>query len=159
MADKLYKVNEPIELGYQAPNKESGLTGPNAPIAEIYLPNKMKDSSFPDVELVEVGSSGTYRGSFTPDQEGTWQVVIHKADGDGQVTKSFSVGAVNIQDIYTDAAKAADLTNGINSINTNVDDVETNIRGADNDTLKTLSDQIDAVDSKVSTLDTPPMAF
>ena len=177
MAEKLYKVNEAIELGYQAPNKQSGLSGV---VAEIYLPNKEKDSSFPDVTLVEVGNSGTYRGEFTPDQQGTWQVIMHKDDGDGQVTKNYSVGGYNvhsvgeaIDDIDSDVASLdtkvdtrADTTDG------KVDDLDSDVAAVDGkvdavdakaDTthtkIDTVEGKIDDISNSVGALDTPPMAF
>ena len=94
--NKPYKLNEEIEFGYQAPNAVSGLEDA---VAEIYLPDKVKDSSFPDVVLEEVGDTGTYRGAFTPDSLGVWQVIMHLAGGDGQVNKAYSVGNYNIHDI------------------------------------------------------------
>jgi len=99
MADKLFKINEAIEIGYQAPNAATGLL---EVVAEIYLPNKTKNSFFPNVELVEVADTGTYRGSFTPNAVGTWQVIIHKAGAlskEGQVIKAYSVGNYNLNDI------------------------------------------------------------
>jgi len=138
MAEKNYKVGEEIPLGYQAPNKESGLVGPNAPIAEIYLPDTgsgiLKDTNFPDVELLEVGSSGTYRGLFTPDQQGEWQVVQHKADGDGQVTLKFSVGAYNVH-----------------SVGEKVDTVDGK--------MGSIQTTLGSIENKVDAIDTPPMAF
>lgn len=97
MADKLFKVGEPISIGYQAPNKPSGLTI----IAEIYLPGppKHKDSSYPDVTLEEVEDTGTYVGEFTPDAQGNWQVICHLEDGSGQIVKGYSVGGHNIHSI------------------------------------------------------------
>lgn len=94
--DKQFKLNEEIEFGYQAPNATTGLVDV---IAEIYLPNRTKDSNFPDVTMVEVGDSGTYRGIFTPDALGVWQVIMHLAGGDGQVNKAYSVGNYNMQDV------------------------------------------------------------
>jgi len=137
MADKNYKVNEVIDLGYQAPNKETGLTV----IAEIYLPNKSKDSTFPDVVLVEVGNSGTYRGEFTPDQVGTWQVLTYKEGGDGQVVRNYSVGEHNVHSVGE----------AIGSVNAAVADVDSDVAALDS--------KLDNIDSKVSALDTPPMAF
>ena len=131
MAEKNYKVGEAVSLGYQAPNKESGLVI----IAEIYLPDKTKDIvNFPDVTLVEVGSSGTYRDEFSPDVEGTWQVITHKAGGDGQVVKNYSVGAHNVHSV-------GDL-----------------VAAVDNK-IDVVDGKVVALDIKVSALDTPPMAF
>jgi len=104
--DKLYKKGEVIEFGYQAPNATSGLSDVTA---EIYLPGKMKDSNFPDITMVEVGDTGTYRGEFTPNETGVWQVVMHLASGDGQVNKAYSVGNYNLHEVgaAVDAVQAA----------------------------------------------------
>ena len=96
MAEQNYKNNEPIDLIYQAPNKESGLTGV---IAKIILPSGFPDSNFPDENLIERGSTGTYHGTFTPNQVGDWQLIFHKADGSGQVTKTYSVGDHNVNSV------------------------------------------------------------
>jgi len=98
MAEKLFKINEATEIGYQAPNAETGLAGV---VAEIYLPGKIKDSSFPDVVLEEVANTGTYRGTFIPDAVGVWQVIMHKADGDGQLNRGYCVGHYNLEDVGT----------------------------------------------------------
>lgn len=88
MTEKQFKVDEAIEIVYQAP-KESGLAG--VIIAEIFLPNDAKDSAFPDLVLREIGSSGVYKCLFTPDQEGEWKVVIYKSNGEGPTVKRYSV--------------------------------------------------------------------
>lgn len=129
MAEKNYKVGEVIEVVYQAPNKQSGLD--NA-VVEIFLPNDQKDSAFPDEILTEIGSTGTYKGTFTPDAEGEWKVICHKADGDGQVVKRYSVGGHNVH-----------------SVGAKVDAVDAQ--------LDTVESKIDTLDTKVGSLDTPPM--
>jgi outer membrane murein-binding lipoprotein Lpp len=139
MAEKLYKVNEAIELGYQAPNKETGLVGV---VAEIYLPNKQKNTFHPDVALVEVEATGTYRGEFTPDEQGTWQIIMHKADGDSQVTKSYSVGAHNV---HTVGEAVGTVDGKIVTVDGKVDTVDGKVVAA--------TGKIDTVDSKVVTLD------
>ena len=130
MADKSFKINEAIVLGYQSPNKESGLTV----LAEIYLPSTLQDTNFPNIVLVEVGSSGTYRGEFVPDEPGVWQVIMYKSGGDGQVTKSFSVGSHNVHSVGE----------AIGTVASKVDAVQTTV---------------DNIASNVGALDTPPMAF
>jgi hypothetical protein len=96
MADRAYKINEPIVISYQAPNAESGLVGV---VADIYLPGDVKDSSYPSVELVEIESTGNYVGNFTPDDYGVWRVLMHKADGSGQVPKGYSVGDYDVHSV------------------------------------------------------------
>jgi hypothetical protein len=188
MAESNYKVNEAIEIVYQAPNKESGLTGVTAVIAEIYLPNDDKNSNFPDIELVEIGSEGIYNGHFTPDEQGEWKAIIHKSGGDGQVVKRYSVGAHNVSSVgdevgvvdgkivsldtkvdanatTTDAnvdAKIGALENvSKTEVNAEVDQALTDYdvsTKADEDAAHATTDgKIDALDIKVSSLDTPPM--
>ncbi|MBE3101019.1 MAG: hypothetical protein IMZ47_01965, partial [Firmicutes bacterium] len=95
--DKQFKLNEAIEFGYQAPNATTGLVDV---VAEIYLPNKTKDIvNFPDIILAEVADTGTYRGSFIPNELGVWQVIMHLGSGDGQVNKAYSVGNYNLHEI------------------------------------------------------------
>lgn len=96
MADRNYKIDEPIAISYQSPNAESGLTGI---VAEIYLPSGVKDSNYPNVELVEIENTGNYIGTFTPNAYGVWRVLIHKSDGTGQVPKAYSVGGFDIHSI------------------------------------------------------------
>jgi len=95
MSSQRYLIGETVDLGYQAKGGATGLTI----IAEIYLPNREKDINFPDVTLVEVGTTGTYRGEFTPDQVGTWQVITHVQGGHGQTVGKFIVAAHNISSV------------------------------------------------------------
>lgn len=136
MAERNYKVNEPIKVLYQAPNRQSGLTDI---VGEIYLPNGSKDSNFPDVSFTERGNSGTYSGSFTPDALGEWQVIVHQSDGSGQVTKQYSVGYYDVTGVGV----------AVEEVETKIDTVDTKV-----DTVET---KIDILDTKVSSLDTPPM--
>ena len=111
MADKLFKVGDPISFGYQTPNKQNGMVV----IAEIYLPGppKHKDSSYPNVTLDEVEDTGTYVGEFTPDEQGNWQVICHLEDGSGQIVKGYSVGGHNIDSI---GEKLVEIGNQVNSV-------------------------------------------
>lgn len=189
------KVGVLIEQTYQATKATSGLTDVTM---EIYDETRAKDGvNFPDVTMTEIGSTGRYYGSFTPDAEGFWRVMIDSATKSGKVVRDFkivghdidsvgdAVGALN--DISTaevnaqvdtaladyDAPTKAELDSGLAGlndvstaeVNTQVDTAladydgptkaeldasELAIRGADNDTLETLSDQLDAVEG-------PPM--
>jgi hypothetical protein len=158
MAEKVYKVNESVELGYQAPGRASG----KVVIAEIYLPNKAKDSNFPDITLVEVGNSGTYRGSFTPDAQGEWQAILHLDDGEGQVVKRFSVGGHNVHSV---GEAVGGVHGAIDAVEVKVDAVDDKVDAVDAKVVA-VDAKVDAVDAKidglelqVDSLDTPPMAF
>jgi hypothetical protein len=164
MAERDFKVNDVIPVIYQAPNAETGLVGI---VAEIYLPNGSKDTNFPDVALVERGSSGTYVGEFTPNAQGEWQTICHKAGGDGQVTKRYSVGAHNVHSV----GEAVGTVDGkVVAVDGKVDTVDGKVVtvGGKVDTVDgkvvTATGKIDALDAKVTALgtavgalDSPPM--
>jgi hypothetical protein len=95
MAEKNLLVNEEIEILYQAPNKQTGLTI----TAEIILPSGSKDSNFPDLTLSELLGKGVYTGTFIPNVGGEWKVIVHTDTGDGQVVKRYSVGSYNLHTI------------------------------------------------------------
>lgn len=96
MARKNYKVNEPIKVYYQAPDKQSGLLDVKC---EVFDAQDLIDSTRSGY-MVEVGSSGRYNHIFTPDAEGDWSVqIVIESTGSGAVTKHFSVGEYNIQEI------------------------------------------------------------
>jgi len=129
MSERNLKVGNPITIAYQTLNKETGATV----VSEIYLPAGVKDLvNFPDVTLLERGSSGSYVGTFTPDDVGEWVVLTHKADGSGQVMKRFSVGHHNMQSVGDDVNTIQGVTTSIES-------------------------KVDAIDLKVGAIDTPPM--
>lgn len=135
MADRHYKVDEPIEIIYQAPNKQTGLTIE----AEIILPGNVKDSNYPDLILTEVLGKGVYRGDFTPDTQGEWKVVVHDDTGDGQVVKRYPVGG---HDVHSVGEKLNDIDTSIDDVDIQLDSVET---------------KIDSISTQVGSLDTPPM--
>ena len=128
MGDTLYKVDEAIKVVYQAPNAESGL---NNIKMGIYDELSSESSDYPDVILTEIGSSGRYEGSFTPDVKGDWTAVIEKADGSGKVVKHYSVGAYNV-----------------NTLGENIDGVSTDV-GAVDAAVVTLDGNVATLDTKV----------
>jgi len=145
MADKLYKVNEEIKIVYQAPNAESGLTNITM---EIYDETGTKSSDYPDVTMSEIGSSGRYVGTFTPDAGGDWIITITKADGSGKVMKHYSIGDYNIDSLGT----------AIEGVSTDVAVVNSNVDGVVTE-LDAISAQVDTIDGKVDGIQStsPPM--
>ena len=94
MASKIYKVNEPIEVLYQALNCSTG----------VQIDMSVYDASHTyigedPIVLSEFGTTGRYYGSFTPDTEGDWTVMLQQSNGDGKKSESFSVGTYDLQDI------------------------------------------------------------
>jgi len=150
MGQGTYKVNEVIEVTYQSSGSVSGLTDVTM---EIYDETRAKDGvNFPDVTMTEIGSTGRYYGTFTPDAAGKWRVMVDSATKPGKLVKDYDIVAHNIDSI-------GNAVDGLNDISTTqvateletydaakkaeLDTTESNIRGADSDTLKTISDQID----------------
>ena len=136
MAQGTYKIDEVIEVTYQASGGASGLSDI---IMEIYDESGAKDiADFPDVTMAEISSSGEYGGSFTPDAVGTWRVVINSATSPGKVPRQFNVTDHNIDSI-------GGAVGGLNNISSA--EVNTEVDSA-------LSDYDVA---KVSDITTPPM--
>jgi len=154
----LFKVGELIEVTYQAAKLTTGLTDVTM---VIYDETKALDGvNFPDVVLTEIGVTGRYYGSFTPDAEGFWNVMINSATKSSPVPKQFMVTAHNLDSVGDAIAALNNLSAA--AVNAEVDTAladydaptkaeldatELAIRGADSDTLETLSDQIDNVES------------
>jgi len=192
MPQGLYKSTQVIEVTYQAMAATSGLTDV---IMEIFDESGAKDVvNFADVTMTEIGSSGRYKGSFTPDAVGKWRVMIDSVTVTGKTIKDFDVVAHNVASVgdavstvdgkvvtvsgkvdtvdgKVDTAQAAiDALNNVSAAEVNaqvdsalsdydaptkaeIDASESSIRGADSDTLKTLSDQLDGIAGSVA----PPM--
>jgi hypothetical protein len=149
MAQGLYKLNEAIKFTYQAANATTGLTV----TMEIFDETGAKDLiNFPDVTLTEIGTTGRYVGSLTPDATGVWTIMAAAAGGSGKIVKQYDVATYNVDavgaamakdsTVAKDAtvAKEASVAKEATLLQTEID-----IRGVDGDTLKTLSDQIDTL--------------
>lgn len=149
MGKRDLRVNQSITLLYQAPNRASGETV----VAEIYLPNGSKDSNFPDFNLTERGSSGTYTGEFTPDELGEWQVIIHLDGGSGQVTKRYSVGTYDVTGV---GSAVEDVDTKVDTVNGKADTINTKVDGIDTQ-LDTVESKIDDINTQVGSIDSPPM--
>jgi hypothetical protein len=147
-----HKVNKQIEVTYQAAGAQSGLTDVTMVIYDET--HSLDGVNFPDVTMTEIGSSGRYYGAFTPDAEGEWNVLINSATAPGKVVKHYNI-------IAHDVDSVGDAVGGLNDLSSSdvagelatydaptkaeLDTAESNIRGTDADTLKSISDQIDAL--------------
>lgn len=151
------KVNNAIEVTYQASESQVGLTDVTMVIYDET--HALDGTNFPDVTMVEIGSTGRYYGSFTPDVVGNWTILIDSATKPGKVMKKYRVGSHDENSVGAliealNDLSSADVTAVFNAYDpptkAELDTAESNIRGTDSDTLKTLSDQLDSVAS-------PPM--
>jgi len=214
MAAGTYKNGVAIIVTYQAVGLATGKTITMSVYDEAHALDEGQSGA-----MAEIGSTGRYWKSFTPDAEGEWIIVMtNTTDGGGDVVKAFAVaghdvdsigdavaavegkvdtvdtvvdaikavtdvesgvkadvatvdGKVDAVDTVVDAIKAVtDVESGVKAVadavqaktdligasvapageydtelDQNLSTTESNIRGGDSDTLKTLSDQIDAV--------------
>ena len=91
------RVGEVIEVTYQAKGSESGLTDV---VMEIYDETRSKDLiNFPDVTMTEIGTTGRYYGTFTPDEVGRWRILINSTSIPGKVVKQYDVISHSIDSI------------------------------------------------------------
>lgn len=123
MAQGIEKVvGEVVEVTYQAAGSTTGLTDVTM---EIYDETGAKDGiDFPDVVMTEIGTTGRYKGQFTPDVIGKWRAMIDSATKPGKIVKDYDVVGHNPHSIGEKL---------------NI------LQGEDGDTLETLSDQIDTI--------------
>lgn len=151
----MYKSGVPIVVVYQANNSETG----RDINMDIYNETYALDAAKSVEGMTEMGNTGRYYATFTPDAEGEWVAMMYDTGppNKGEVVKAFRVTGHDIDSIgdAVDLVKAKtdalpDDPAGQTEVEGAIATTESNIRGADSDTLKTLSDQLDSLDS-------PPM--
>lgn len=146
----MYKVGIPIVVVYQASNVDTGKT-----IAmDIYDETYAKDAAKSVAAMTEMGVTGRYYATFTPDAVGEWVAMMYDTypPAKGHVVKAFEVGTSDIDSIGVAVAAVGTKTANLptdpasqSSIEAALVAAESNIRGADSDTLKTIADQLDAL--------------
>ena len=113
----LFKNGEVIDVTYQATKITTGLIDVTM---KIYDETRALDGvNFPDVTMTEIGATGRYYGSFTPDAEGVWTVLINSVTKPGEVVKTFMVTAHNIDSVGDAIAALNNLSAA--QVNTEVD--------------------------------------
>ncbi len=112
MAIKNYAVNEVIDITYQTDGAKSGETV----TLEIFDETGVKDlTNFPDITMTEILTTGRYGGSFTPDVQGEWIIMISYSSGKGKTVKQYSVGGYNLDDVGQKVDAIGIQTIGIDS--------------------------------------------
>lgn len=142
------KVNKAIEVIYQAAGAATGLVDVKM---DVYDEAHEEDVEKAIAAMTEIGSTGRYYASFTPDAEGEWQVHINSVIAPGMVVKHYTIVAHDVDsvgdgvaavdgkiDVLNDIA-AVDVTGGIT-----VATSESNIRGGV-ETLETIKTAVDAI--------------
>lgn len=121
------KINKAIEVTYQAVKATSGLTDVTMVIYDEL--HALDGVDFPDVIMAEIGSTGRYYGSFIPDAEGEWNVLIDSATKSGKVVKKFTVVGHDVDSI-------GDSVNALNNVSTSEINAEVDTSLADYDVAK-----------------------
>lgn len=106
----MYVVNQELVVVYQALNAESGL-GTDLKY-DVYDETHTLDPEKSGTTMTEMGTTGRYYATFTPDVVGVWTVQIEKiSDSKGKTTARFDVRAVGEvlqqEDILSDATPFA----------------------------------------------------
>ena len=96
MSEPVYKVGRSIKVMYQAADAQAGLTIE----MNVYDENQSLVTGSSVAAMPEVGSTGRYRSTFTPDAEGDWMVQIRNSVSDsGKVTRIYDIGGSDVDSI------------------------------------------------------------
>jgi len=131
MALKDYKVNEAIKVVFQAAGSKTGAVVNMTVFDEAEV-------SAASVVMSEIGVTGKYQKSFTPDAEGDWQVHIADDQG-GKAVKHFSVGPENVGGL---AARISAVDSQLVVVDDGVSDIKSHL---------------DVIESAIGTIESPPM--
>ncbi len=154
MAQKNYKVGEQIKVLYQAAGAASGI---NVQM-DVYDETGTLDSGQSGL-MTEVGTTGRYYKTFTPDERGEWQVLIADANG-GKAIKLYSIGDYHVDSVgalvATVDAKVDAADDKIEAVDTlvTVVDGKVDILGGKVDALQA---DVDDIQQTVGGLESPPM--
>jgi len=77
------KINTPYEIVYDTDGTQSGLVDLRV---DYYNPANVHDPLVDFVTLTEVGTTGVYKGSFTPILTGQWTLIASSATSNPPIT-------------------------------------------------------------------------
>lgn len=150
MARKNYKKDEVIKVFYQAVGNKTGLTVQ----MDVYDETDIKDVG-QSTTMTEIGNSGKYVATFTPDAEGDWSIQINDSAG-GNAVRHYSVGQYNIQEI---GANLQSVENKVDTVDGEVSALDSQLIATDTkvsalDSALAITDaKVDAVDSQLTATD------
>jgi len=137
MATGTYKNGVAILVTYQAVACATGKTVTMAVYDEEHALDEAKGSA----GMTEIGATGRYYATFTPDAEGEWIVIMENTtDGNGEVVKAFAVAGHDVDSIG-DAVATVD--GKIDTLDTVADGIQTDLSN-ETDGLGALKTLIDA---------------
>lgn len=143
MSEPVFKVGREIKVVYQAAGAATGRTIE----MNVYDENQGMVTGSCVAAMPEIGSTGRYRSSFTPDVEGDWMVQIRDSVSDsGKVVKHYEIGGSDVDSI-------GDATGQIK--------VQTDLLPADPASQASIQSAIDASEAAIITqiddLESPAM--
>ncbi len=96
MSTPTFKVGNPINVYYQAAGAATGQT-----IAmDVYDETQSLVTGSSVAAMTEIGSTGRYRESFTPDAEGDWFLTMYdSANNTGKVVKHYEIVGHDVDSI------------------------------------------------------------
>lgn len=116
-----YKSGVAIIVTYQAVSVGTGLTIK----MDIYDEAHALDAAKSVAAMTEIGTTGRYYATFTPDAAGEWIALMYKDGGGGEVVKAFRVATIDefgiktvVDGIQTDLDNATD---GLGALKTAID--------------------------------------
>lgn len=96
MSEPVYKIGREIKVVYQA---AGALTGRTIEM-NVYDEGQGLVTGSSVAAMPEIGSTGRYRSSFTPDVEGDWMVQIRDSvSNSGKVVKHYEIGGEDIDSV------------------------------------------------------------
>ena len=96
MSEPVYKIGREIKVVYQAAGAQSGRTIE----MNVYDESQALVTGSSVAAVPEIGSTGRYRSSFTPDAEGDWMVQLRDSVSDsGKVVKHYEIGGSDVDSI------------------------------------------------------------
>jgi len=168
MALKNYKVDEAINVVYQAAGAKTGIVV----TMNVYDEAEEIDAGQSGA-MTEIGASGRYQKEFTPDANGEWSVQIADAGG-GKAVSTYSVGEFNVDsvgaavatteakvdtavaDVGTLDGKVVTLDGKVVTLDGKVDDLAGDVATLDGKVV-TTDGKVDDLTTKVDNILAPPM--
>ena len=96
MSEPVYKIGREIKVVYQAAGAQAGRTIE----MNVYDESQALVTGSSVAAVPEIGSTGRYRSSFTPDAEGDWMVQLRDSVSDsGKVVKHYEIGGSDVDSI------------------------------------------------------------
>lgn len=156
MATGNYKNGAAIVVTYQAVNSATGKTVTMSVYDETHALDAVKSIA----AMTEIGTTGRYYATFTPDAEGEWILIMkNTTDNNGEVVKAYSVSGHDVDSVGdvvdTIDGKADTIVSavgGIATIDGKADTIVSAVGG-----IATIDGKADTIISGLSALASPAM--